>query len=79
MGEKREIKGYIEDDKHGLRVGGRKGDYTGPIARITWDEDWLHIVTDDYEGHAMLNIETLPFLRRALTRVAKRIRAGKTK
>jgi hypothetical protein len=47
------------------------GDYRGPTAQITWDKDWLHIVTDDYEGNAMVNIETLPALRRALARVAK--------
>jgi hypothetical protein len=49
----------------------RRGDYHGPMARIDWDDDWLHIVTDDHEGHAMLNIEALPKLRLALAKIAK--------
>ena len=48
-------------------------DYVGPTAQISWDKDWLYICTDDYEGNAMINISTLPVLRRALARVAKTI------
>ena len=51
-------------------------DYEGPAASVTYDKDWLHIVTDEYEGAAMLNIETLPVLRRALSKVAKHIKAS---
>lgn len=50
--------------------------YRGQSAAITYDDSWLHIVTDDYEGHAMLNIETLPVLRRALAKIARQIKAG---
>lgn len=51
-------------------------DYIGPVARIEYNKDWLYIVTDEYEGVAMLNIEALPALRRALTQIAKELRAN---
>jgi len=50
--------------------------YEGPVAEITWDDTWLYIVTDKYEGHVMLNIEALPFLRKALAQVAASISSG---
>lgn len=61
----------------GYLVGARDAerDYDGPAARVHADDTWLNIVTDDYEGHAMLNIETLPMLRRALARIAKERKA----
>lgn len=52
----------------------REPPYYGPQARISHDDTWLHITTDDYEGHAMLNIETLPVLIRALQAI-QRIRS----
>jgi hypothetical protein len=68
------IKGYIKPfDKDGFLVGAedKETDYSGPAARVTADGSWLHIVTDDYEGNAMLNIEALPYLRRALAKLEK--------
>lgn len=67
-------KGYIKTDGKYRGVGCTDGDYIGPTAWIEYDDTWLHIVTDDYEGHAMLNIETLPYLRRALAQIAKEIK-----
>lgn len=69
-------KGFIDDYGSQLLVGARSkdSDYLGPVADITWDETWLWIVTDEYEGSVMLNIEALPHLRRALARIAKRIK-----
>ena len=46
-----------------MAVGEKRDDgsqYRGPSICITHDETWLHLTTDDYEGHAMINIETLP-------------------
>lgn len=74
-------KGYIERRPTDWLVGARGTDlgsqYVGPAARVSYDKDWLYIVTDDYEGNAMLNIEALPFLRRALTQIAKEIASKK--
>jgi len=75
-------RGYIKKEKWGWGVGAKyftpdkDNDwlYHGPYARVEYDKDWLHICTDDYEGHAMLNIEALPYLRRALAAIAKELR-----
>lgn len=61
-------------------VGFRRGDYCGPRAEVyvgSRDKkpEWLYVVTDDYEGSAMLNIETLPMLQRALRKIAKTLAA----
>jgi hypothetical protein len=71
-------KGFIRADKADFLVGAscpeKPGEYTyqGPVARVSYDKDWLYICTDDYEGNAMLDIEALPYLRRALAQIAKR-------
>ena len=69
-------------DGGGFVVGYWRGDYTGPTAEVytlTYPRDakptWVIISTDDYEGHAMLNIEALPKLRQALAKLAKAIEA----
>jgi hypothetical protein len=49
--------------------------YIGPTAEVSQKGEWLYIITDDYDGVAMMNIETLPALRKALGRIAKRIKA----
>jgi hypothetical protein len=51
------------------------GDYKGPEAAVYADKDWLYVVTDDYEGHAMMNIETLPALIKALQRIKSELAA----
>jgi hypothetical protein len=69
-----DVRGFIEARPDGsFLVGARdtQTDYIGPGAHIHADGTWLHIDQGDYEG-AMLNIETLPFLRRALAVIAKR-------
>jgi hypothetical protein len=70
-------KAWLIKDKDMWRVGFTRGDYSGPVAQIYYDDSWLNIATDDYEGHAMVNIETLPKLRQALAEVAKQIREAK--
>lgn len=50
--------------------------YEGPVAEVTWDDSWLYICTDKYEGHAMLNIEALEPLRKALGKVSRKIKSA---
>lgn len=71
-------KGYlIEHVERGkpMYIVGAKDDgdpkYEGPRAEVTWDDTWLYICTDKYEGHAMLNIEALEPLRKALNKIAR--------
>lgn len=69
-------KAFIEPNGNGYRVGASdlsdpEFEYHGPTAEVYADDTWLCIVTDDHEGHAMLNIEALPMLRRALANIAK--------
>ena len=56
-----------------FQVGARdkERDYDGPVADVYIRDSWLFIVTDEYEGCAMLNVEALPYLRRALSKLAK--------
>lgn len=79
-------KGYVKehrDSKRGLMLivgaddlSDAKNPYHGPRADIYWDETWLHIVTDSYEGHVMLNIEALPHLRLALGKISRVTKAA---
>lgn len=50
--------------------------YDGPCAEVAWDETWLTICTDQYEGHAMLNIEALEPLRKALAKISRQVKAA---
>lgn len=77
MAAERRLKGYMRRDKAGWLVGAGNpaSDYRGPEAVVSYANGWLHINTDDYEGHAMLNIEALPYLRRALAQIAKEQKA----
>lgn len=67
------IKGYLEGANKGTQlVGAKNGNgYHGPVAHVSHDKNWLHVTTDDYEGHAMLNIEALPFLIKALRTIQR--------
>lgn len=67
--------GYLEVRDDGVQlVGAREDDdYMGPAARVSHDDTWLHVTTDDYEGAAMLNIEALPYLILALSNIARAI------
>ncbi len=72
-------KGWIKTVNGTLMVGAEdlsdpKNPYRGPIAEVEWDDNWLHITTDPYEGSAMLNIEALPYLRKALAQVARALK-----
>lgn len=73
-------KGFLKHYSWGRTVGAadvsnKDHPYHGPVASVTYDETWLTIETDDYEGSAMLNIEALPYLRRALAEISRDIRA----
>jgi hypothetical protein len=69
----------IEDGPGKFRVGAsdepQVGDYpyNGPCAEVYGDDSWVCIVTDNYEGHAMLNREALPRLIEALTKLEKHL------
>lgn len=70
------LKKHMERGKPMFLVGAedlsdKANPYRGPVAEITWDDTWLNICTDSYEGNVMLNIEALPYLRRALAQIAK--------
>lgn len=75
---------YLEGDLKTQYVGvndpdrdeqtGRKPRYEGPRAEVTFDHDWLHIQTDPYEGHVMINIEALPNLIKALNRIKRHLK-----
>lgn len=71
----RQVKPYLEGDAStSQRVGANYVDSSGghgSFADISADKTWLNIVSDPYEGHVMLHIETLPYLRRALARLAR--------
>ena len=41
------------------------------------DSDWVHVCTDVYEGHAMINREALPLLIEALQRLEAHILENK--
>lgn len=58
---------FIEPHQNYFSVGFRYSDGDiGAAAQVSTDKDWLHIITDSDEGHAMLNIECLPHLIKAL-------------
>jgi hypothetical protein len=64
-------RGFLKADGNDWLVGAsdlsnEEYPYHGPVARVSCDDKWLVICTDDHEGYAMLNVEALPFLRRAL-------------
>lgn len=79
MGEGRDMKPSLFEHKGKLYVWSDDmaepplGRYRGPTAEISYDKTWLYIMTDPYEGRVMINIETLPALRKALAKVARKI------
>lgn len=75
----RAFQGYLESDGKGQHVGARTPTYKGPEVLIKHDARWLFIVADNEGGHVVLNIEALPKLRLALSRVARKIRTKGTK
>jgi hypothetical protein len=81
-------KGFLKEhvDKPGVTffvgaedLSNKEHPYRGPVAQVTWDDTWFWICTDDYEGNAMINIEALPHLRRALAKVARAIKPKVTR
>jgi len=74
-------KGFIREKDGAFYVGAedmsdKERPYRGPVAEVTYDDTWLVIETDAYEGHAMLNIEALPHLRAVLTKISRKIKAA---
>lgn len=69
-------RGYIEKGYRGRGwIVGARGvnwNYRGIPAKVFIDGGWLWIETDDNDGSVMLNIEALPFLRKALYRLSKK-------
>ena len=77
-----------KDDKYSVKVELTNLDSGGQLIRCFYrdgspsthaevyaDKDWLHVVTDDEEGHAMLNIEALPLLIEVLQNIAQEQKA----
>lgn len=62
------IRAFVKECGRDYLVGAedKETNYSGPVARVSADKNWLVIETDAYEGHAMLNVEALPALIRAL-------------
>lgn len=72
------VKTYLKGSVKGDQIVGctyKSDGSAGTSARVSFDKTWLHIITDDYEGSAMLHIECLPKLRTALARIAKEMKA----
>ena len=72
---------HVERGKPMYLVGAKdetdpKNKYEGPRAEVTWNDTWLYICTDQYEGNAMLNIEALEPLRKALAKISRSRRDG---
>ena len=65
----------IEDEPGQYRVGTkievpfREDPYIGPCAHVYVDYDYLHISSDDYDGHATIRIEALPMMIEALQKL----------
>ena len=73
-------KAIYEERKDDILITSRYSDgHAGPYARVSADLErgWLYIVTDDYEGSAMLGLEALPHLRKALTKIARDLKRQK--
>lgn len=51
--------------------------YRGPLAEVTADDTWLRVVADPYDNHLMLNIEAVPYLRKALAEIERKQKAAK--
>jgi hypothetical protein len=76
-----QYKGFFEKKGRILFVGARstnkeRGEYSydGPTAEVYRDKDFFYISTDPCEGTAMLNIESLPFLIKALREIKKELK-----
>ncbi len=51
----------------------QKNIYRGPVAKVYVEDDtWLRIVADPYDNSIMLNIEALPYLKKALSEIERK-------
>lgn len=75
-------KGFLREcrDKRGLMylvgandLSDKQNPYYGSVLQLTWDDTWLKLA-DDCDGCAMVNIEAIPHLRRALAKVSRHIK-----
>lgn len=77
----RDYVAHIKEDKPGhFRIWSESAEtrpdrYVGPVADVYGDQEWVCVVTDKYEGYAMVNRTTLPKLIEALTRLEAHLTA----
>lgn len=78
-------KGFLRRHNGNLYVGAEdmsepKSPYKGPVAEVYVENaTWLRIVADIYDNSLMLNIEALPFLRKALAEIERKMKRGATR
>lgn len=70
-------KGFLRRNNGSVYVGAEdlsdpKAPYRGPVAEVTADDTWLRIIADPYDNALMLNIEALPFLKKALSEIERK-------
>jgi hypothetical protein len=63
----------VENGPLEFRVSAFYEDQGGTSANVIADSDWIKIITDDYEGCAMLHIEALPLLIESLSKIQHRL------
>lgn len=72
-----ETKGFLRRHNGNLYVGAEdlsdpKNPYKGPVAEVYVENaTWLRIVADRYDNHLMLNVEALPYLKKALSEIER--------
>jgi len=73
-------KGYLLRHNGKIYVGAEdlsdpRNPYRGPSAEVKVEDDtWLRIVADPYDNSLMLNIEAIPYLRRALAEIERKLK-----
>lgn len=75
-------KGFLRRHEGKLFVGAEdlsdpQNPYRGPCAEVSADDAWLRIVADPYDNTLMLNVEAIPYLRRALAEIERKRNAIK--
>ena len=70
-------KGFLRRNNGAVYVGAedlsdQKNPYRGPTAEVRADDTWLRIIADPYDNSLILNIEALPFLKKALSEIERK-------
>lgn len=65
--------GYMRTINGKVYVGAEDNEkkYSGPCAEVYREDDWIRVVADKYDNALMLNIETVPFLIKALQKIQR--------